>query len=135
MKIINLFLVSTLVSIVAGCAGSPLCSVGVCLPGQSAAEQQQRYQQVASTNCLAFGFTPGTPEFSQCMQQSYSDSVAQDEMRRAAAAAQINQIKAPGVTFTPMPTTPATGVVLPTPSTTTTNCKPDGFGGVRCVSK
>lgn len=82
---------------------------------------QQRLDE-ARQDCAAYGWTPGTPEFAQCMQDVHT----QDSARRAALGAaymQSRQRQSQPV-FTPLQTRP----------TTTTTCSPIG-NSVSCTSR
>lgn len=100
--------------------------VAGCATEQTAYQQQQRaeqYRERLAAQCSDFGFTPGTPDFSNCMMQLHQAG----EQRRAAIGAALigsGMLKPVQAYQIPMPKQP-----------TRTNCYTDNLGYTRCTTQ
>ena len=95
-------------------------------------EARANYLMRLKSRCSAYGYAPGTSEFSSCMMQVDANTQAAnhaDEQQRRAAILGVlmNQPAAvmPQATFTP----------LPTRQTINTNCETLQSGYVSCTSR
>ncbi|SRR5712691_1016080 len=118
-----------------------LCWIGLCSlssllggcisPEQQAlvdADRQQRYIAGLASDCQSFGFTRGTPAFSQCMLQL---DQAETQRRAALGAALIGS----GVLLPQAPSTPITlPMPTPPPRPIQTNCFING-GWANCQTR
>lgn len=89
-------------------------------------QQRQAYQERLFANCDGMGFKRETPQHAQCVLALYQ----QAQGARDAAILQLLQQQAnrPAPVYTPAP-------AYQIPRSTTTNCSPDGVGGVRCTTR
>lgn len=73
---------------------------------------------VAKNVCTQFGYTDGTQEYRQCLQNAFNA----EQQRRAAIGAALfgQQLRPQPVVYQPMPTQ------------NSTTCTPDGAGGFTC---
>ena len=96
--------------------------------------REQHYQARLADTCEGFGFTRGTPEFSQCMLQLHQT----EEQQRAAIGAAIigSGLLTPRP---PAPPAPITVPYLPMPPVPQqprrTNCYTDRWGFTQCTTR
>jgi len=74
----------------------------------------QQYQAQLAGQCRSFGFTPGTPDFAQCMLQLHQ---ANEQRITTIGAAIIGS-----------------GMLNPRPQSRNTNCYTDSFGSTHCTT-
>ena len=116
MKTSKLALLTLVAFLIGGCAWGSR-NLAASQAAQAAQEQQQRdaYRAQLAGNCDAMGFQRDTAAHSNCMLSLYQ----QDQRNRGAAAAAILQGAA----------------AAEIQRNSTTDCKRDYFGNVRCTSR
>lgn len=116
MKRVILILIAALV--LAGCSREIRQQMA-----QANREAEERRMANIKAQCSNYGFTQGNPEYANCVMQidlaDKSQRNANDQQSRAETAAAFRKIFQ----------------VTPVPVPKTTQCNPDGFGGMNCTTQ